>query len=77
MDNLTRQIGETFRLTERHPGLPDTTTILEVVESDCCQECYIKNSCSSRNSPKGITGYCSKDYRSDNKSVIFKKIEED
>ena len=74
MDNLTRPIGDTFRLTEGHPGLPDTATILRVVESKECTDCYLDGFCMSRLRLKSVTGLCSPMLRNDKKSVVFKKV---
>lgn len=75
---MYREIGEQFRLTEYHPGLPETITKLEVVEvpnDNNCKGCYLKGFCMSQSRFKEITGYCAKTFREDKKSVIFKKIE--
>lgn len=73
---MTRPIGETFRITEYHPGLPETITILEVVESKNgeCTGCYLDGFCMSQHRFKAITGLCSPMLRKDRKSVLFKKV---
>lgn len=73
---MYREIGDTFRITEFHPGLPETITILEVVENNSmvCKDCYLRRMCMSQPRFKEIAGYCSKDFREDGKSVIFKKV---
>lgn len=79
MDNMTRPIGDTFRLTEYHPGLPETITtitILEVVEnkSMVCKDCYLRRKCMNQPRLKSVVGLCSKMLRKDGKSVVFKKL---
>lgn len=76
MDNMTRPIGDTFRLTEYHPGLPETITILEVVENNSmvCKDCYLRRKCMNSPSNKEYVGNCSKTTREDGKSVVFKKV---
>jgi hypothetical protein len=72
---MERPIGEQFRLTELHPGLPDTITVLEVVADGNCKDCYLNGFCmKSGNYFKEVTGLCSNSFRSDRTSVIFKKI---
>lgn len=76
MDNMTRPIGDTFRITEYHPGLPETITILEVVENNSmvCKDCYLRRMCMNQPRFKQTAGYCSKDFREDGKNVVFKKL---
>lgn len=76
MDNMTRPIGDTFRLTEYHPGLPETITILEVTESKDrkCTGCYLNGFCMSQPRFKSVAGLCSPMLRKDGKSVVFKKL---
>ena len=72
----TRPIGERFKLTEYHPGLPETIVILEVVENltGSCKDCHIRRACMNRPSNKEYVGNCSKTTREDGKSVVFKKV---
>ena len=41
---MYREIGDTFRITEFQPGLPEKITILEVVENNSmvCKDCYLR-----------------------------------
>lgn len=73
---MYREIGDTFRITEFQPGLPEIITILEVVENNSmvCKDCYLRGKCMNQPRMKETAGYCSKDFREDGKSVIFKKI---
>lgn len=73
---MYREIGDTFRITEFHPGLPETIAILEVVENNSmvCKDCYLRRKCRSQSRMKEIAGDCSKDFRKDGKSVVFKLI---
>jgi hypothetical protein len=73
MDNMTRPIGDTFRLTEFHPGLPETIAILVVEESLGCKGCYVRGKC-HQDRIKGVVGLCSGGFREDKKSVVFRKI---
>ena len=73
---MYREIGDTFRITEFQPGLPEKITILEVVENNSmiCKDCYLRRMCMNQPRFKEIAGYCSKDFREDGKNVIFKKV---
>jgi len=73
---MYREIGDTFRITEFQPGLPEKITILEVVENNSmvCKDCYLRGMCMNQPRFKEIAGYCSKDFREDGKNVVFKKI---
>jgi hypothetical protein len=73
---MYREIGDTFRITEFQPGLPEKITILEVVENNSmvCKDCYLRSMCMNQPRFKETAGYCSKDFRDDGKNVIFKKV---
>lgn len=73
---MYREIGDTFRITEFHPGLPETIAILEVVENNSmvCKDCYLRRKCMNQSRMKEIAGDCSKEFREDGKSVVFKKV---
>ena len=73
---MYREIGDTFRITEFHPGLPETIAILEVVENNTpvCEGCYLRRKCMNQPRMKETAGSCSKDFREDGKSVVFKLI---
>ena len=73
---MYREIGDIFRITEFQPGLPEKITILEVVENNTtvCEWCYLRRMCINQPRLKETAGYCSKDFRDDNKNVIFKKV---
>lgn len=73
---MYREIGDTFRITEFQPGLPEIITILEVVENNSmvCKDCYLRMMCMNQPRMKETAGYCSKDFREDGKNVVFKKI---
>lgn len=72
---MYREIGDTFRITEFQPGLPEKITILEVVENNTpvCDGCYLRRMCINQPRFKETAGHCSKDFRGDGKRVIFKK----
>jgi hypothetical protein len=73
---MYREIGDTFRITEFQPGLPEKITILEVVENNSmvCEDCYLRRMCMNQPRFKETAGYCSKDFREDGKNVVFKKV---
>ena len=73
---MYREIGDMFRITEFHPGLPETIAILEVVENNSmvCKDCYLRRKCMNQSRMKETEGFCSKDFREDGKSVVFKKV---
>ena len=73
---MYREIGDMFRITEFHPGLPETIVILEVVKNNTpvCEECYLRRKCMNQPRFKETAGFCSKDFREDGKSVVFKKV---
>ena len=73
---MYREIGNRFRITEFHPGLSETITIIEVVENNTpvCDGCYLRRKCMNQPRMKETAGYCSKDFREDGKSVVFKKV---
>lgn len=73
---MERPIGDRFRLTEYHPGLPETIVILEVVENNSmvCKDCYLRRKCMNQPRMKETAGFCSKDFREDKTNVIFKKV---
>lgn len=60
----TRAIGEMFEWRE---------VKLQVVECETCQDCYFCNDIDCLYY-RGNTGYCGASNRTDNKSVIFKRI---
>ena len=66
MNNIERQIGERF-------DYKGTTLEVEKMENDFCADCYFRHLISCYYVKK-VTGFCSRELRTDGTDVIFKEV---
>lgn len=72
MRGRTVKVGE---LVFCHPdGHPEQIKIFKVVEHGGCEGCYFRRFFGGCKKQKGLFGECKADWRTDEKNVIFKKI---
>ena len=73
MEIKTRKMGSEYSYTWRNGTCGGTLITLKVVESDSCNDCFFHHNRCVEN--RLYNGHCSGNSRTDNKGVIFKKID--